>query len=224
MQLMKKLIAASSLALASVGAHAALAQIQMSGINLNYSEATGILCDSGGGTGCFGDADPLASMLFFLDGNLLGSYSSNIGINILLDLPNGTSPSANVSTPISSTNDDVFDAQINGGPGLFTDVNVGNITFLDFTAIQAGFTAIGGGVSSIFGAQSLPFGLVAGDPISWSLSASGGSCTGAVGQRICTYSGTGELSWQQNVPEPGTLALVGVALFGAGALRRKRAA
>jgi hypothetical protein len=114
---------------------------------------------------------------------------------------------------------DLFDAQINGLPGLFTNVTTGSITFSN-----NGDDATGTGFASIFSPQDLPFGLVASDPITWSFSSELGACTGAVGQRTCTYSGTAVLSWgaPTTVPEPSALLLLGAAMLAATALRRNR--
>lgn len=204
-------------------ANATSFQIQMSGINLNYSQASGEFCDSGGGLGCFATPDPLATMSFFIDGVLQGTLLSDIQFNFLLFLPAGTSPFVNATTGITPSGSDIFDAEINDAPGLFTDITSGSVTFSNGSV-----NATGTGFSTVFGSQSLPFGFFASNPVNWSFSsgALGGvsSCTGEAGQAVCTYAGTGEMSWT-SVPDGGsTLALLGLGFIGLRTLRRRFAA
>jgi len=117
-------------------------------------------------------------------------------------------------------NPGIFDNVIDPDQGLATDVTSGSVTFSNGSQNMSG-----AGVSAIFG-QSLPFGLVATGPVSWSFGAQQSRpCTGSVGERICTYLGTGELSYERNdVPEPSALALVGFALAGLAVASRRRKA
>jgi hypothetical protein len=211
MKLLKKILAGCAFVLFASAAHAAVIQIQVSGINAVYNEATGEFCDTGGGLGCFAAADSLLTMNFLSDGALIGSLTNpptSLAFNMLLNLPAGTNPALNATTPIVASAFDVFDFQIGGVPGLFTDITTGSVTFSN-TSVNA----TGTGFASIF-AQNLPFGLVANNPINWSFSSGLGACTGAVGSRICTYAGTGELSWvTQTVPEPSALLLLGTGIL-----------
>jgi hypothetical protein len=208
-------IAAAALAACAVlPAQAALVKIAMQGANFAYFE-TGFTCDTGGGVDCLTTADPLMSAQFTVDGVLVGSLASGISFNLLLFSP-PTNPTVNGSHGLLPAPDDVIDFEIGGAPGLFTDVIGGNVTFGG-----NGTTYSASGTSAIF-ASSLPFGLVAGGPISWALAGTG-ACTGQAGSRICLYSGTAELSWNTAVPEPASALLVGAALLGAAACRRRAA-
>jgi|GEM_PF-4123129 len=215
----KQLFAAAALAVCGVtSAQAALVQITMGGANFNFFEGAGAVCDSGGGLGCFSNADQLTSMSFFVDGVLQGTLAANIGLNLLLQLPGAVNPTVNGSTALLPVSGDIFDAQINGNPGLFTNVIGGNVTFSN-----TGGTFNASGTSSIFAQAALPFGVGAAvGPIAWGLTGTGG-CTGAAGDRTCAYAGTAQMSWNTTpVPEPTSLLLAAVALLGAAASQRRR--
>ena len=219
MRALKTFVLALPMVLLAQSAHAATYQIQLSGINIVYDQAAGTICDTGGGIGCNGTADPLISANYIVDNNPVATDSSNLAFNFLAYVAPGTNPLANGSTNLLNVSNDVFDFQISGVPGLFTDITSGSVTFSN-NSINLGGT----GFSTIFG-QNLPHGFVATNPINWSFSsgALGGtsSCTGTAGSLICTYSGTGELSWF-TAPEPALMALFGMGLFGIGAARRRR--
>ena len=216
----KKVVVGVALVIgAHTASHAALAQIVMGGVNFSFFENGGGVCDAGGGVGCFGNADPLTSMSFFLGGALQGTLVAGIGLNMLLQLPALVNPTLNGTTALLNFGNEVIDAQIGGVPGLFTNVNGGSVTFSN-----GGTVTSASGSSTIFGAQALPFGMLATGPISWLLNGTG-ACTGAPGQRTCTYAGTAEMSWQTTpVPEPASAGLAGLALLAlAAAARRSRA-
>jgi hypothetical protein len=216
---------------ASLGAHsAALARIQMSGADIVYFERDGTICDAGGGAAaagvCQGGADTLGTMTFSLGGVGQGTYTSpanSIGFNMLLSI-NRVDPTTSVTTAVLSSSSDVFDAQIGGVPGLFSDVDSGSVNFTS-TALTLGGSGIAG-IAAGF-PPVLPFGLMPEGPLAWSFSGESASCTGDIGSRICTYSGNAEISWTQQsgtqqVPEPATLLLAGVSLLGLAFTRRRK--
>lgn len=224
---LKSLLAGAALGLAGIGANAAVAEIQMSGVNVVYFEATGQICDAGGSAGslgsCQGGADALNTMEFLIDGSMVGMYAApanSISFNMAL-LIKSTDPTVLGSASLVPATDDVFDAQINGNPGLFTDVVSGSVNFAQQTKLTLGGSGVSG-ISTTF-PPSLPFGLVAGDPLDWSFTSLNGVCTGDAGSRVCTYSGVANISWDQQVPEPSTLLLAGVSLLGLAFARRRQA-
>ena len=200
-------------------AHASYQQIKLSDVAFNYNEGTGTFCDNGGGIGCFGSEYTAPSMTFWIDGVQQGSSTVG-GLNLLLFLGAGVSPFSNATHTILSSGADVFDAEINSDPGLFTDVLSGSVTFSG-----GGEVVSGSGTSTIFQEGVLPFGLDAVGTISWAFNATNDSCGGGSTQpTTCTYLGTAELSWgERTVPVPATLALMGIGFAGLGVTRRRKA-
>ena len=209
MKRIKHLLAGLAMLAFGSAAQAALVQIQFSGLNLQYSQATGDFCSVAGGSCAI---DPLITVTVLSDGNLLGLYTTNLGAVINGSIADGTDPGVNATHNLTGFGffDVYFDPYF-----LLTDMTSGSVTFSN-NSINMGGT----GFSSIF-SQDLPFGLTAVNPINWSFSSGTGACTGSTGALICTYSGTGELSWT-TVPEPGILTLIGLGLLGAGLASRRR--
>jgi hypothetical protein len=211
---------AGVLLLSAQSVSAATYQIQLGGLNLIYAQSTGLITDSGGtvaGGGAVSDDINTASYL--LDGTqvlLQGSPNPFLEFDARLYLAAGTDPTVNATSSLIAGAFPLFDFLINGAPGLFTDVTVGSITFTN-----GSINMLGSGFSTIFD-QNLPLGWVATNPINWSFSSGTGTCTGTAGSLVCSYSGTGELSWV-TAPEPAALALFGTALLGFAARRRRRA-
>jgi hypothetical protein len=210
------LLGLAMLALGAPAADAATVQIQFGGVNVTYDEATGLFCDSAGCS--VSSADTLITASYLLDGVHQGTEVTNIALSVGVLLPAGTSPTVNATTSLTP-NFGVFDFQRTGTPGLFTNVATGSVAFSNL-----GVNATGTGFSSIFSQGVLPFGIPpAVNPINWSFSSGLGTCTGATGSRICTFSGTGELSWDTGViPEPASMLLFGTGLAGVGIAARVR--
>jgi hypothetical protein len=217
--LVRKVVSAAALAaVCSLPAQAAVVQITMQGVNFQFFEGGGGVCDAGGGVGCFANADALTSMQFFVDGVLQGGLVANIGLNLLLQLPGAVNPTVNGATQLLDVGFDVFDAQINGAPGLFTDVTGGSVTFGN-----QGTSFAAGGTATRFGAAALPFGILGPDStLGWTLNGTG-ACTGAPGDRTCVYSGIAQMFWNTAaVPEPQTLLLAATAVMALAAVPRRR--
>ena len=209
---MKAFVCATAVvASALISAHslAATISINFTGMNLVYDGSA--IYDAGstvGGIGNPTDADPLTSVNFIKDGNLVGTLSSDVSLDVYIPDVTG----------ISSAPNTVFNVTTIGNPGFF-DLLIGTsplasqFLLLDLSEVSVSYLDISGLMQFSFGAavadsfaQNLPFGLEIGDPISVSFSAqvasgsrttSGGFVTGF------SAAGTGEISGP-SVPEPAT--------------------
>jgi len=221
-----KLIGAVVMMLAATGVSAAVFQIQVGGLNLTYTQATGAVCDSGGcpfitaGTGDGTTVDPLITMTFIEDGAVDLILTTGISADFAASIAAGTNPAIDATHSIIGAPQGVgvFDLLVNLAPGIATNISSGSVTFNN-----GAINMLGSGFSNIF-SQNLPNNpaalgpeWVGTNPISWSFSSGLGTCTNGV----CTYSGTGEISW--SVPAPGSLALLALGLLGAGVFARRRA-
>lgn len=209
--------------LAGSAAQAALVQIVMEGVDFAYHGSGGATCDLGGGVGCFANGDTLTSMTFKVDGATQGTLLTNISLNALLQISPLINPTSNGTHALLGLAGDIFNAEINGVAGLFTDTLAGSVTFSN-----GGQSYAASGTSAISGAQSLPFGLTAQGVIAWSINGTG-NCQGDLGPKLCIYSGSAEMSWNTDdvaVPAPPSGLLAGAALLGwlgLAGLRRRAA-
>lgn len=213
------------LSLFAAPALAATIEIEFTGMDLVYDGSA--IYDAGstaGGVADPADADPLTSVNFSVDGSLVGTLNSDVSLDV--HIPDVTGISSAASTVFNDTtpgNPGYFDLLIGMGPlaseFMLVDLGEVNVTYVDVANIVQ-FT-FGAAVSGVF-AQNLPFGLVAGDPITVSFSAqvkpgtltsTGGFVTGF------GAGGTGELN-APLVPEPTTCLLAACGLM-ALAVRRK---
>ncbi len=213
------------LGVVALGATAASADvvIHFTGMDLVYDGTA--LYDGGstaGGLADPADADPLATVDFFVSGGLVGSLDSDISLDVFIPDISG----------ISDAPDTVYNVWTLGNPGFF-DLLIGTsplaseFLMVDIESVNFTYVDVGGLVQFTFGgavgvgsAQNLPFGLQIADPVTLSFSAqvvpgtlqsSGGFITGF------EAFGTGEF---RAIPAPATGALL--ALGAAAGFRRRR--
>jgi hypothetical protein len=228
MNKLKKLsIAIAILACASLftgSASATALQIQFLGYNFQYVDdgPNDYLCPGTGGV-C---ADDLLGLVeFLIDGVSVGTIPSGTA---MADWPfhrvdlDGSMPITGGTLNVIGG---AFDLNFGGGLFLAIDLTGGTVTYSPGGGgVAASLTgsALGG---SIF-AQNLPFSLMIGDPLTISFSGSEVTGTGTPSDEGFLQSlyvaGTGEVSGE-NIPEPGTYALMGAGLLGLAYLRRRRA-
>lgn len=213
------------LSLVAAPARAATIEIAFTGMDLVYNGSAIYDADSsGGGVGDPADGDALTSVDFFVDGSPVGSLTSNVYLDAFIpDVSGIPSAAGTVHNLITPGNPGHFDLLIGTSPlasdYLVVDLSTVSVTYVDVAnMVQFNF---GAAVSNVF-AQNLPFGLVAGDPVTVSFSAqivpgsrtiSGGFVTGF------SASGTGQYN-APLVPEPSTCLLAACGML-AVAVRRK---
>jgi hypothetical protein len=228
--LLGRLIAPALLAVAILSAATASAgvlEIQFTGLDLAY-DGTNIFDTSvhnTTGTGNPAQSDTLTSMSFYLDGNLVGTQSTNVFADVYIkDVLNIPSSGGVV---VSSGNGDNFGIDLltqNLTPGWGLALDIDTMQFF-YTGSQIAISV--SGLASGLHAQDLPFNLEydANLPItivmsSASLSAvtsSGGFLTGFRAAGTGNVAGTGFL-----VPEPSGIALAALGLLGLAACWRRR--
>jgi hypothetical protein len=204
---------------------AATMEIAFTGMDLVYDGSA--IYDAGGSSGHLAnpaDADPLTTVDFFVDGSLEGSLTSDIFLDVYIPDITGISASAgtvfNVNTPGNAGH---FDLLVGTSPlaseFLLVDLSAVNVTYVDVANIVQ-FT-FGAAVSDVF-AQNLPFGLLAGEPVTVTFSAQivPGSRT-ISGNTVSGFSASGTGQYNAPlVPEPTTCVLAALGLV-ALAVRRK---
>jgi hypothetical protein len=195
-------------------ARAGLIEIQVSGLDLVYNGTD--IYDAGnilGGIGDPAESDPLISMSFLVDGNLVGTLTSNIFADVYIkdvfNIPVGggfvmTGPQGN------SFGFDLLSSNNNPGFGLALNLDRMQVFYSGSTVFIAG-----GGVASSLANQNLPFGLVidGSQPISIAFSSSAMSNVTSAGGFLTGFrsSGTGNVRGTL-IPEPAALALVMLAV------------
>ncbi|NQU24330.1 MAG: PEP-CTERM sorting domain-containing protein [Candidatus Nealsonbacteria bacterium] len=205
--------------LSACPASAELIEIQFTGMDLVYDGTDGTIHDAKdkvGGTGDSTEADELTSVLFLVDGNLVGKMEAGAFADVLIrDVP---MPSANGGVVTSGGNGDQFGFDLltsPGTPGWGLALNIDKFQMF-FAGPDIAFAATGLATSTR-AAQNLPFGVQVDEGDRITIIASSTNLTDVTedGGYITGFnaSGTGSIRGTL-VPEPSSFALVGIALAG----------
>jgi hypothetical protein len=218
-------IACALVAFVAAPLSAATIEIGFTGMDLVYDGSA--IYDAGSTAGGFADpadADPLATVDFFVDGVPVVSYSTNVSADVYIPdvtpIPVGPGVT-NITTP--GTTAGYFDVLLGTSPlasqFMLVDLDEVSITYLDVLGlVQFSF---GAAVSDVF-AQNLPNGLVMGDPVTVTFSAQvvpGTLTNNGVNVTGFDLFGTGSIQGPA-VPEPGACLLAAMGLV-AGLARRR---
>src|SRR5690349_19771081 len=106
MRALKTFVLALPMVLLAQSAQAATYQIQLSGIDIVYNQATGQICDTGGGLSCFSAADSIVTANYFVD-NVpvavdINGLPNQLAFNLLLEVAPGTNPLTNATSPLQN--------------------------------------------------------------------------------------------------------------------------
>jgi hypothetical protein len=225
--LLRAFVCTLAMVAASAATMAATIDIQFTGADLVY-DGTDIY-DAGGSAGGGrdpGDADPITSAIFSVDGTTIGTLLTDIALDVYIPGVAGISSAPNtVYSQPTAGNPGFFDLLIGAGSPtaqyLEVDLSTVNITYIDVASVVQ-FT-FGAAVSSSL-AQNLPFGLSFDEPITVSFSAPIVPGTKTDNGSVITgfeAAGSGEFTGPA-VPEPTALCLAVVGGFACFALRRNR--
>jgi hypothetical protein len=222
-------VAGVLIAAATTPAAATTIEIAFTGLDLVYDGSA--IYDAGatsGGLADPDDADPLASIAFFVDGALAGTLLSNISADVFIPGVTGIPAGPNVVHNLTTAgNPGFFDLLVGTSPlaseFLIIDLGEVGITYTDTNGVQL----ISGTATSNVLAQNLPFGLVIDEPLTITFSAQvlPGTLTDN-GSDITGFdaSGSGNISEPVTaVPAPAAGALFAAAFVALLAGRRRKA-
>lgn len=205
-----------------VSAEAKTLSIQFTGLDLKLDHVTNTITDTGDpGGGGFdpADADPLASMDFFIDGALVGSLSSNIYADVAL-FGVGHIPVGGGSAQVQGGGFDLL--MKSTVPAFGLSLNINSLT-LSYTGNQLALSGVTSSVELF--KQSLPFNLLIGEPIQvlfilgtlTNVQSNGVWLTDFQGSGTGTVTGTA-------LPEPATLLMLGAGILGVSLRARRQRA
>ena len=209
----------------AASADAAMIEIQVAGLDLVYDgtdiyDAEDIL----GGIGDPAESDPLISMSFLVDNVLVGTLTSDIFADVLIEDVTGIPDSGGFVITAGQGDSFGFDLLTsNSTPGWGLSLNLDQVQVF-YSGGQI-FIA-GGGVAESLGFQDLPFNIEMDDTqeitIAFSSSALSNVSTGGGFLAGFKSSGTGNVRGIGTIPEPATVALALAACSLCASLRRRR--